>query len=244
MIRILGVSMPRSGHHYLSRLLVNLLPEDFHYCEVYKEVNCCKEIPCSRANNVVFQKSHDFDFSLPIMASSYDGYDIAYLIQYRNPLYSVLSDRELYLKIHPEYKNDRNNYSIFLADKAFYYIKFHDKWLKNPPPNSLAIDYEDLLNNPDVVLKRIVNSLLSYEISDKQIYETVEEMKLVSENNEQFRPRSLETSEFFDEELLALFLSLLSEKTDFFEKWNLYPRKPLDNTLIKKHFEFLCNQSS
>jgi len=108
---IQGVSIPRSGHHLLVRLLVDYFNEVldegeaspsgiFSYCEFY---HCCRNNPCpkfdsTRPGTVLLQKSHD-EF-LRQINKRYEHPKLVlesqrYLIQIRHPIDSLLSDYEL-----------------------------------------------------------------------------------------------------------------------------------------------------
>src|SRR4051812_41302305 len=63
---VFGKSIPRSGHHYLVRLMLAYYGEELRYCRYGFNNNddCCHRLPCSRRFNgrnvIFFQKSHDF----------------------------------------------------------------------------------------------------------------------------------------------------------------------------------------
>ena len=70
-------SLPRSGHHYLQRVLSSELGEAFSYCEFYNEPGCCKAFPCNaepywnharhkKMPHTRLVKSHDFNLSDPV----------------------------------------------------------------------------------------------------------------------------------------------------------------------------------
>ena len=65
-------SLPRSGHHYLKKLLNAATEGHFSYCESYQEPGCCKNNPCSvdsywryainkHQRHYRLLKSHDFN---------------------------------------------------------------------------------------------------------------------------------------------------------------------------------------
>lgn len=67
-------SLPRSGHHFLKRVLEKAWGEEFSYCESYQEPGCCKTSPCrvkahwhfARRHNkrhLRLLKSHDFQLT-------------------------------------------------------------------------------------------------------------------------------------------------------------------------------------
>ena len=90
-VHLVGASIPRSGHHFLVQILQQLLGPAFAHCEFYGPDDCCRSIPCRRFGDVqlFFQKNHDLDLTLP---ASLEG--VTYVVQYRDPVMSALSDRE------------------------------------------------------------------------------------------------------------------------------------------------------
>lgn len=96
-------SLPRSGHHFLQRILAKAAGKNFSYCEGYQEPGCCKKSPCgvmsywrhARANHVPhlrLVKSHDFllkDPTLPLVTG------MIRLIQIRKPFDLLASWLEL-----------------------------------------------------------------------------------------------------------------------------------------------------
>src|SRR5215208_533293 len=89
---LIGVSVPRSGHNLVVRLLQALCSDDLFYCERYRVETCCQAVPCVRrgTREVSFQKSHDLELDLPR-----DVADAFYLIQQRAPVPAMLSAREM-----------------------------------------------------------------------------------------------------------------------------------------------------
>jgi hypothetical protein len=147
MAHVLGVSMPRSGHHLLEMILKNTLGDKFSYCEFYEE-SCCKFIPCqSKASKVLvgnklfLQKSHDFDLSDPIwIPRSFR------VVQYRSPVSRSLSNYELYLRNGAE--DNIGTFRRFLVDEALYFCKFYKKWIERPSAKILILTYEELTADP------------------------------------------------------------------------------------------------
>lgn len=96
-IFLLGVSIPRSGHHFLATLLEQALGADIRYCEDHSKDDCCKDVPCSRArqHRVIYQKNHDMELTLD---ANLPG--VSYLVQFREPIPAVVSDRELFAAVY------------------------------------------------------------------------------------------------------------------------------------------------
>jgi SAM-dependent methyltransferase len=148
MAHVLGVSMPRSGHHLLEMILKNTLGDEFGYCEFY-EAGCCKSIPCKSKDKQVsslrgalfFQKSHDFDLSDPIIVP-----ETFRVVQYRNPVPRSLSNYELYLR--NGYEDNVETFCQFLVDEALYFCKFYKRWIETSSPQIFTLSYEELTTDP------------------------------------------------------------------------------------------------
>jgi len=147
MVHVLGVSMPRSGHHLLEMILKNTLGDKFSYCEFYED-NCCKSIPCQSqtrkelaVNKLFLQKSHDFDFVDPI---SIPG--TFRVVQYRSPVPRSLSNYELYLRNGVE--DNIGTFRRFLVHEALYCCKFYKKWIEKPTSKLFILTYEELTGDP------------------------------------------------------------------------------------------------
>lgn len=147
MIHVLGVSMPRSGHHLLEMILKNTLRDAFSYCEFY-EPGCCKAIPCTseakmaaRESVIFMQKSHDFDFSDPL-----DVPGTYRVVQYRSPVPRALSNYELHLK--NGHADTLRNFRDYLVMEALYFERFYKKWIANREAGFLLLSYEDLTSDP------------------------------------------------------------------------------------------------
>lgn len=104
LLLIEGKSLPRTGHHYLRRLLGETHPGQFSYCEYYQEPGCCKQIPCRAEaywsyarehgqDHIRFIKSHDFDLSDPFYNAPPS---VLRLVQIRQPLHLLVSWLELF----------------------------------------------------------------------------------------------------------------------------------------------------
>jgi hypothetical protein len=147
MVHVLGVSMPRSGHHLFERILQNTLQDQIRYCEFYEQ-GCCKSIPCKSETKIAaheatifMQKSHDFEFTDPLtVAGTYR------VIQYRSPVPRALSNYELHLKSGPE--DSLRTFRDFLVNEALYSERFYKKWLAIRSPEMLLVSYEELTSHP------------------------------------------------------------------------------------------------
>ncbi|MDX2171170.1 MAG: sulfotransferase [Deltaproteobacteria bacterium] len=151
--RLIGASIPRSGHHFLVRLLQGCLGDAFRFCEFYTPANCCAQVPCARvtAARVSLQKNHDFDLRLPATVPG-----ARYVVQYRNAVDAVLSDRELFGEVHGAARAaDREQYTVWLGTHLAYMVGFAEKWLALPGPAAVPIAYEDLIADPAGALRAV-----------------------------------------------------------------------------------------
>jgi hypothetical protein len=132
-------------------LLQEVFRSGFRYCEFYTPDGCCRSVPCTRVGDaeIFYQKNHDFDFSVRT-----DLKDVVYVIQYRDPVMALLSDREYLATMQGEERAaDRDEYVIWLGRKAYYFAHFFEKWLRRRLPNQVPIDYDDLVSDPARVLE-------------------------------------------------------------------------------------------
>jgi tetratricopeptide (TPR) repeat protein len=224
---LIGASIPRSGHHFLQNLITSYYGQDLHYCEFYTPAGCCKSIPCTMRGNyrIIFQKSHDRDRKVPT-----DIGDGLYLIQYRHPVPEALSDRELELRDglgrrNLPYRQTRDNYAFWLANKAIYYRKFHDKWMVRKTPNAVYMDYPDLSKDPEAMLRPIIN-WASGSINEPHLAQIIEQAgstrvsvphsAAADAAGKVFKPRVIQESPHFDAELLGAFEAWVLERTPSF----------------------------
>ncbi len=217
---LIGASIPRSGHHFLQGMLTAYFARDMFYCEYYSLPNCCRSVPCTRrgAHKFIYQKSHDRDFSLPADVS-----DALYLVQYRHPVPEALSDRELELRdglgrINLNFRLTREGYINWLAGKAIYYRKFHDKWMARRIPNAIYLDYADLTARSADLLRAIIMRT-SGSVDERRLDDVVEQAKASrvsaprkNGQTESFKPRVIADSPFFDAELLGAFEAWVIER--------------------------------
>jgi hypothetical protein len=212
---IIGASIPRSGHHLLTRLLEAALGECFFYCEMYGEPGCCREVPCrSRGQRQVsFQKNHDFELSLPT-----DVPGSLYLIQHREPVAVALSAREYYARedrgggYGETLAADRGDYAVWLGRLAAYYVGFSERWLVTPPKHSLAVDYENLSAHPRDVLAGVISLTgvaLDAEVLDQAVARVVGRAGHFGEYA--FVRKALEMRRYYDRDLLATYESIIVE---------------------------------
>lgn len=207
--RLVGASIPRSGHHFLVRLLRAALGDAFRFCEFYTPPACCAQIPCARvtAARLSLQKSHDFDLRV---ADALAG--VRYLVQYRNAVDAALSDRELFGEVHGELRAaDREQYTVWMGTHLAYLVGFHEKWLARPRPAALLLAYEDLTAAPLAAL-RAVCALAEEPATDAVLQAAVvATVGFGGESGERaYQERPLAERRFAHWDLLAIFESWLA----------------------------------
>ena len=132
--KVICVTFPRSGHHLFARILAKYFSRDlydgyvkkstkhfvagtFCYCEYYRH---CKSSPCSDVKTN-FQKNHDFEGSLPNTRL------LKYIIQYRTPVESLISNFEFDIK-NSKRPNEIEEWEKFASYGILYWKKFVNKW--------------------------------------------------------------------------------------------------------------------
>lgn len=151
MDHVTGVSWPRSGHHMLVNLLKNYFGTEFSYCSFYgSEIDCCKSLPCKRADKIDFTKSHDFDLSL----SQLQGHK--YLVQYRDFVPSVVSNFELHVRNGND--DTAEEFRRFCSLEFGRYKAFLSKWVYSDfAREQLVLKYEEFLKEPTDSLLRVAS---------------------------------------------------------------------------------------
>jgi tetratricopeptide (TPR) repeat protein len=205
---LIGASIPRSGHHFLADMMTSYFKRDLYYCESYTPADCCHTVPCLRrgAFNYIYQKSHDRNFKLPS-----DVAGAVYLVQYRHPIAEALSDRELDMADVPgrpslAYRRTRSGFMTWLAAKAVYYRKFHDKWMAQRVQNGVYLDYAELSKRPDEMMRDIITRA-GATIDEARLVKAVEESGGVvggmRRKGVAYTPRVNSDSPYYDAELLG-----------------------------------------
>jgi len=212
---LIGASIPRSGHHFLADMVTGYFGTDLFYCEYYTLPNCCRNAPCTRRgqHRFIYQKSHDRDFSLPS-----DVADALYLIQYRHPVPEALSDRELELqdtigRPNLNFRSTHAGYVTWLAAKALYYRKFHDKWIARKMPNAIYLDYPGLVSDPNGVMREIVRRA-GAPLDETRLDQIVEKVRgpRAATGGSAHKPRVISDSPYFDAALLGALEAWVLER--------------------------------
>ena len=140
-------SLPRSGHNFLSRLLRLYFHPHIRYCEPYRG-RCCHKQPCERPCRYRLHKSHDFELK---DARAKEGC----LIQYRAPI-PALHSHYLFDVVDRNLEASVRGFAGFAEANTPYYARFFLKWVSNPRPQDLVIRYEDLVADPDKLLRQAI----------------------------------------------------------------------------------------
>ncbi|MDH3378372.1 MAG: hypothetical protein OEQ39_15635 [Gammaproteobacteria bacterium] len=163
--QVICVSIPRSGHHLIVELLTSYF-DDFKYCEYYVPEDCCKNIPCTKPK-MNLQKNHDFDLSLPV------NRDWHYVIQYRNPLLSAMSDFELFLS-RRDVDNPKLVWYSYAVQRRNFWRSFIRKWgSKVNLRNVIVVPYEEVVDVPHRALRRLVSFFSGDDVIDSEMIDRV-----------------------------------------------------------------------
>ncbi|MBV8800901.1 MAG: hypothetical protein JOY77_05720 [Alphaproteobacteria bacterium] len=162
-------------------------------------------MPCTRTGYpVTYQKSHDWEFALPR-----DVKEALYVIQYRRPVPEALSDRDLMRDSISgpsyNYRLTRDHYAWWLAKKASYFRKFHEKWFERRLPNSVYLNYDTLTRQPQEAIAPIVRWVDGAVDEQKLAGAVAEASKSRGGPREAYKPRVVEESAHFDRDLLSAF---------------------------------------
>ena len=165
--KILGKSLPRSGHHFFIKMLNSCLQEEFDYCEIYKNKNCCKSTPCDLdySGLLFLQKSHDFRLTDEIIESC------KYLIQFRHPIPRLFSHWNLAVKNNKSLLDTQDQFVRFARLKKKYYIDFMRKWFFPfcEDPRFFMMSYESLVGEPFYTTQQFLKFAIdiNYELDRK-----------------------------------------------------------------------------
>jgi Glycosyltransferase 61/Domain of unknown function (DUF4214) len=235
MIHVLGVSMPRSGHHLLEMILRNTLEHQFRYCEFY-ENDCCKTIPCKspsikqRAFDGLFlQKSHDFDFKDPI-----EVLGTRRVIQYRHPIPRSLSNYELHLQ--GGFIDNLETFRKFLVEEARYFIRFYTKWIVPHSPNFFFLTYEELTADPVKSLELFFRYLSTPVDSNLLSTGVGKSIGLRGRDNVPFSPANVSNHRYGKEPVLANFEDIIVKNCPGYYPMRYFSNNDSVNSLIGRIF--------
>jgi hypothetical protein len=181
---ILIVSFPRSGFHIFEHIFVNYL--NIKECACQK--NCDVEVNTCVKEDIAFHRAHDTklelnkeQFNKTIILYRKDvveQLDAFFRYQFRtfdtekrlnNDLIKHSSCHELDIPYSEK--------SDFFRTLLKQYKDWVEKWVTEPTPNSILIEYSDFMKNPQETLDRVQEHLLESKDSDLSA-KIVEEMKI------------------------------------------------------------------
>ncbi|MBD3345351.1 MAG: hypothetical protein GF401_09850 [Chitinivibrionales bacterium] len=189
--KIQCVTYPRSGHHLLADLLICYYAKDprtslsshdhfiavnrFQYCEYF---NHCKTVPCTD-HETTYQKNHDMHLDQPVNP------DYNYIIQYRNPLESLVSFFTVSSVEHSWIKDEGvESWQKFSEENIVYWKQFAEKWLSRKQPlKALYVNYGDLLANPSQKLQEVIDYLEPGAPIDTVLIDAIVDSKRIHKRN-------------------------------------------------------------
>ena len=202
------MSFPRSGHAVVYHLARLYFGDDLVYCDPFSDSHCgCRHVPCvNPARN--FAKNHDHGLlsspGVPILARE------KYLIQYRSPVWSVVSNFKVYLKNHPA-ENTKQGWEKFACRDIFFWNRFVDKWVLDFPPDLTSPHYcvyEDLMADPKTTLTSVLSFLSDQPVNVQKAHELIERLDVqprsVLQDFDFYEPAFFKKLEFVARERLAL----------------------------------------
>ncbi|MGJ3241439.1 MAG: hypothetical protein ACFE0O_00565 [Opitutales bacterium] len=149
-----GVSVPRSGHHLLARMLGNYFAGRWRYYDLYAEGHFFNRPP----RGTTFAKHHDnwlnqgrlFRVRFPVRFRK-SG---AFLVQVREPYAAFISAWELRCRERPKAPATRDAWLHYVRRQTDYVAKFLRKWVEPeaPPGVRLILTYDQLTEQPEAAL--------------------------------------------------------------------------------------------
>jgi tetratricopeptide (TPR) repeat protein len=159
---------------------------------------------------VAIQKNHDFDLTVPTTLP-----DVTYVVQYRNPVMAVLSDREYLARLEGQARaDDAHEFRVWLGKKGAHFRRFWDKWLARPEPGHVVVEYGELMEHPAAVAQRVLDAAgVAIEAGRLEAAAgaqagIVADFPLISPSMP-FAPRVLTGSRYFDRDLMSVYESML-----------------------------------
>lgn len=206
---IINACFPRSGHRFLRQLVARALGEDFKFCD-YHPVGAGENIDREKLSQANYIKAHDFDLVGPTLLSSEFGSRRKFLVQIRHPLYSIASYYEFALKHGHLAKDDEKTWLSFLESRLAYWKQFVETWAlgKQDNPNFLLVSYEELTNNTQPELKKVLSFIkLNNRLSDDELINVISDIPFHQYNNEESSEkrelRKLASFPYYDNKLFS-----------------------------------------
>ncbi|MCH6257594.1 hypothetical protein MLD52_13620 [Puniceicoccaceae bacterium K14] len=206
------VTIPRSGHHLLEKWM------DVYFDGQLSHVGHSRyerlKNPIRKLKNHHLVLNHDFGLRKPWPESWYYAFpkrtDLRYLIQFRNPLLSTISDYYLYAERTLQRSPNQKDWESFGLKAILYRKKFIEKWLFNPLlPHQKNLSFETVALDPAGNLFDILHfAFPSIEIDKEKVEQTVRDFP--------FRPfRKLRDFEFYDSVYFRKLIKQLGRAGEF-----------------------------
>ncbi len=178
-----GVSYPRSGHSIVYHFAARYFGEAFIYCDINNKMFCgCESAPCVNPKRS-FAKNHDFSLQnsegVPIIPSE------RYLIQYRSPVRSIVSNYYLY-RYRKILRHRRSEWQKFALDCIVFWNRFVDKWVLNFPSDAntpFFCSYESLISDPKVRMGEILAYLSDGPLDEDALHQILKIKPIVQRNS-------------------------------------------------------------
>ena len=215
MRRARGASFPRSGHGPLYHALRNYFADELVYCDPDNrkpnaEMCGCRCVPCVNPRNT-FSKNHDFGldpFAEGVHAPRPVDPEERYVVQYRSPMRSIVSNYHLHLRNQPQ-DATRFGWTRFAHRQIAYWKAFVDKWALPHLEDErfLCLSYERLLARPQETLTEAIGFVSERAPDEARIAEYV--------RNARIEPRDNSASfEYHDDELFERLEAATGERME------------------------------
>jgi hypothetical protein len=158
---ILIASYPRSGYHLIDDILVKY----FHFKTAKYNIDCCKGAECkdpADTNPLQLHRTHDFHGKTD--PAQYSKIITLYRSDPVEQIDAYIRFIRLQMKYnhsmstddHCTFHSTQQPYTIQeIRHKYIFYNQFLNKWILQPPTNSLVIDYNTLVSEPVKTLSEI-----------------------------------------------------------------------------------------
>jgi len=178
-----GVSYPRSGHAAVYQIAWHYFGDAFIYCDTNNKEQCgCESVPCVNPNRT-FAKNHDFGLynaaGMPIIPSEH------YLIQFRSPVRSIVSNYYLF-RYRRLLRHRKSEWQRFALNSIAYWNRFVDKWVLDFPSKAdppLFCSYESLVLDPEVRIREILAYLSDGPLDEDAVCQALKVEPIVQSNS-------------------------------------------------------------
>ena len=217
-----GASMPRTGHHFLQRILKSYFDETMGYCSYYSTIDldtfqdCCRNLPCTKYRDsglkVFFQKSHDFNLTDPIDAADFN------IVQIREPIARVFSNFELHVRGNPQ-NNSLSGFRQFAQREYYYYVAFWAKWITSKPTKTAVVCYEDLKDESFNAVAGVLQAM-EWDVDADKLNAAIAAQQSTRGGKARYVPKDVRRNPFYEknwaEEYVANLQRACSGYDDYF----------------------------